>query len=84
MTPVISGNGDWKKSLIVVFLRGGADGLNMVSPVGEDRFHKLRPDAAARKEGTKLDGFFALHPQLNAISKPFQEGDQDTGKSDGR
>ncbi|MDA7916425.1 DUF1501 domain-containing protein [Verrucomicrobia bacterium] len=75
MTSVISGNGDWKKSLIVVFLRGGADGLNMVSPIGEDRFHNLRPDAAAIKEGTKLDGFFALHPQLKALSSPFHEGD---------
>jgi len=28
-----TGNGDNLKTLVVVFLRGGADGLNMVSPV---------------------------------------------------
>jgi len=28
----VTGNGDQLKTLVVVFLRGGADGLNMVAP----------------------------------------------------
>ncbi len=76
MTPIISGNGDWKKSLIVVFLRGGADGLNMVSPVGEDLFHTHRPNSAATESGSvKLDSLFALHPQLSSLETPFKDGD---------
>src|SRR5437588_9125552 len=29
--------------LVTLFLRGGADGLNIVIPHGEDAYHRLRP-----------------------------------------
>ena len=32
----LTGNGDNLKTLVVVFLRGGADGLNMVAPTHDD------------------------------------------------
>ena len=64
----VSGNGDERKALIVVFLRGAADGLNMVIPVGDDGYYNVRPRIGiAKKDAIALDGFFALHPELAAL-----------------
>src|SRR5690349_8294185 len=45
-------------TLVVMFLRGGADGLNIVAPYGDDQYYKLRPSLALaapndRKSGQK-------------------------------
>jgi hypothetical protein len=56
---VITGNGDLKETLIVVFLRGGADGLALVAPLEDDNYYKARPRIGIeRKDAVKLDGFF--------------------------
>ena len=66
--------------LVVVFLRGGMDGLNAVPPYGEDAYHRLRPTLAlASPKGTgdraiDLDGFFGLHPSLAPFLPLYQEG----------
>lgn len=64
-------------TLVVIFLRGAADVLNMVVPHGEDAYYALRPslgvprpDAAGRKKEEKvldLDGFFGFHPSMRAL-----------------
>lgn len=63
------------KTLIVIFQRGAADGLNVVVPHGDAAYYRARPALAiARPSATNaeaaidLDGFFGLHPAL----KPFQ------------
>lgn len=73
-----AGNG---RILVVVFLRGGWDGLNVVVPHGEDRYYSLRPNIAIAPPATgdadsalDLDGFFGLHPSLAAIHNLYQEG----------
>src|SRR5258708_5800144 len=58
--------------LLCIFLRGGADGLNVVVPHGEDAYYKARPvlaiarpddnSADPTKKSLDLDGFFGLHP----------------------
>ena len=55
--------------LLCVFLRGAADGLNIVVPHGDAEYYKLRPRIAVRPPGTSsgaidLDGRFGLHPKL--------------------
>src|SRR5439155_2656532 len=60
--------------LVTIFLRGGADGLNVVVPYQEDAYHKARvttriaapkeSKAAASDRAIDLDGFFGLHPAL--------------------
>lgn len=69
-------------TLVVVFLRGAADVLNMVVPHGEDAYYQLRPslgiarpdDLNRKKEerSVDLDGFFGLHPNLQSLLGAWQ------------
>ncbi len=71
----LSGNGDERQSLIVVFLRGGADGLNMVAPFEDDGYHKARPRIAIKKDDSvPLDDFFGLNPLLQELERPYKDG----------
>ncbi len=68
--------------LVVVFLRGGADGLNIVVPHGEDAYYQARPQigiarpddnkADATNKSLDLDGFFGLHPALAPLLTIFK------------
>lgn len=69
--------------LVVVFLRGAADGLNIIVPHGEEAYYKLRPNLAIarpddRRAGDSrvldLDGFFGLHPALGALMEVWRRG----------
>jgi uncharacterized protein (DUF1501 family) len=60
------------KRLIVIFLRGGVDGLNVVVPYTENAYYQARnriaipqPDKAGGV--LDLDGKFGLHPSLAAL-----------------
>lgn len=71
----LSGDGDHRKALVVVFLRGGADGLTLVPPVGDDGYHRARPLLGVGEgEGCHLDDLFALHPQIGALGPLFEDG----------
>jgi uncharacterized protein (DUF1501 family) len=73
---ILSGNGDDPRTLIVVFLRGGADGLNMVAPFGDDGYRKARPRIAlGREDSIKLDDFFGLNPLLGGLEGAWNRGD---------
>jgi uncharacterized protein (DUF1501 family) len=64
-----------ERTLVVVFLRGAADGLSLVPPVGDDDYLRARPTlAVSAKDGLRLDGFFALHPLLAPLHPHFEEG----------
>lgn len=71
-----------KKVLVCVFQRGAADGLSMVVPHGDPFYYKHRQDIALPRpsrtgaEGTALDldGFFALHPALDAFLPLYKAG----------
>lgn len=67
------------KTLVVVFLRGGVDGLNLVVPFADPAYAKLRRSIAIAPPGTEggaldLDGRFGLHPRLNALVPHFGSG----------
>ncbi len=67
------------KTLVILFLRGGADGLNLVVPHAEPRYYDLRKSIAIPRPGAKdgaldLDGFFGLHPAAAALLPMFQSG----------
>jgi uncharacterized protein (DUF1501 family) len=71
-------------TLVVVFLRGAADGLNMVIPHADEEYHRLRPSlrlprpddprAADYKRTIDLDGFFGFHPSLRPLLPAWQAG----------
>lgn len=74
-TAYLNGNPEQPHALVVVFLRGGADGLNMVVPVEDDDYHRARPTIGiAKKETIDLDGFFALNPAMSPLYEPYAEG----------
>ncbi|HJR81831.1 MAG TPA: DUF1501 domain-containing protein [Anaerolineales bacterium] len=69
-------------TLVVVFLRGAADVLNMIVPHGEDAYYELRPslgiphpDDSRVKQADRavdLDGFFGLHPSMRSLLDAWQ------------
>ncbi len=66
-----------RKTLVVIFQRGGADGLNMVVPFGESAYYDYRPSLAIPAPGKEggaidLDGKFGLHPALGALAPLFK------------
>ncbi len=61
-----------RKRLVVVFLRGGIDGLNVVIPHQETDYYQARPSIAVAypqepSGAIDLDGFFGLHPNLKDL-----------------
>jgi len=64
-----------ERTLVVVFLRGGADGLTLVPPVADDAYHRARPVLRVRPdEALRLDDRFGLNPALAALLPHFREG----------
>ena len=69
--------------LISVFLRGGADMLNMVIPHAEEAYYAARPKLAIPRPDASggdpkvldLDGFFGLHPALAPLLPIFKGGE---------
>lgn len=72
-------------TLVALFLRGGADGLNIVVPHGDDDYYRLRPTlslprpndrgSAVKARVLDLDGFFGLHPALAPLLPIYQAGE---------
>lgn len=62
--------------LVVVFQRGGVDGLSLVVPYGEGgSYYDVRPTTALTEgELHDLDGFFGLHPRLEGFKEIFDSG----------
>jgi uncharacterized protein (DUF1501 family) len=74
-TPETAGN---TKKLIVILLRGGIDGLNVVVPYGDPNYYALRPTIAVSQPGTvngvaDLNGYFGLHPAMSALLPYWQD-----------
>ncbi len=75
------GNESQDNILITVFLGGGADGLNIIAPVGEGSYFDLRPTLALAEPGggpgasLNLDGFFAMHPSMGKLHQRYQNGE---------
>ena len=72
----LSTDRDARQTLVVIFLRGAADGLTLVAPVEDDNYHRFRPRLAVkREEAVMLDGMFGLHPNLRPLEAAWKEGD---------
>jgi uncharacterized protein (DUF1501 family) len=66
-----------RKRLVVVFMRGAVDGLNLVVPYGDSQYYEQRPTIAiARGSGGlfDLDGHFGLNPALVSMMPMWKDG----------
>ena len=64
-----AGGGTATKVTIALFLRGGADHLNLLAPTGDSNYAQLRPTigvgapgSAGATVGLPLDATFSMHP----------------------
>ena len=68
------------KRLVVIILRGGMDGLDVVRPTGDSHFKDYRPNTfdEARLE---LDSFYSLHPSLQGLWDLWNQGELAVGQA---
>ena len=68
--------GAGSRNLLFVLLRGAADGLAMLAPVGDPGFEALRGASLTDYENApRIGSFFAVHPALAEIAKSAQAGE---------
>ena len=67
--------------VVCVFLRGGADALNIVAPFGDDAYYRARPTLAlSQPDSSKADSvleltdFFGLNPDMVALHELLTAG----------
>ncbi len=62
-------------TLVVVYLRGGADWLNMVIPWKDDDYSSVRPTIRIGEDDgiIPLDGTFGLHPALAPLKSLYEK-----------
>lgn len=77
--PIVAKPGE--RTLVCVFLRGGADTLNLLVPYADDDYYRNRPTLSiahpSRKtpdSAIRLDDFYAFHPRLAPLLPVFREG----------
>ncbi len=70
-----------KPTLVVLYLRGGADALNTVVPFGDPLYYKIRPTIAIPPRATAtgpgvipLTRGFGLHPAMPELASLYQTG----------
>ncbi|MBL8860853.1 MAG: DUF1501 domain-containing protein [Planctomycetes bacterium] len=66
-------------ALVLVFLRGGMDGLSLCSPFADPHLDSARPGLAMPRPGQPngvlyLTGFFGLHPAAAPLLPAYQSG----------
>ncbi|MEI7575902.1 MAG: DUF1501 domain-containing protein [Armatimonadota bacterium] len=68
--------GDRGHNLVVIFLRGGSDGLNMLVPYADDNYYKARPSVGIPVgKVEKLNDYFGLHPSLKPFKSWYEKGE---------
>ncbi|NCP12964.1 MAG: DUF1501 domain-containing protein [Sphingomonadales bacterium] len=68
--------GAGNRNLLFVLLRGAADGMAMLAPVGDPGFDSLRGASLADYDGApRIGSFFAVHPALAQIAIAAEAGE---------
>lgn len=68
------------RSLVVIFLRGGADGLTLFPPLGDPAYVsrrgalRVQPGTARSLGGPAANSFFAWHPRAVRLSGLYNDG----------
>jgi uncharacterized protein (DUF1501 family) len=68
-------------TIVCIFLRGGADSLNMIVPFGDDNYYEARPvlafgqpDSSDSQRVLELNDFFGLNPDMRPLHELFRAG----------
>ena len=73
---LVLAQGSGTRNLLFVLLRGAADGMAMLAPVGDPGLAALRgPMLADYDNAARLGSFFAIHPALAEIGKAASAGE---------
>ena len=85
ITPAAFAAAPGDNRLVVILLRGGMDGLDVLSPYGDPLLSQLRPTLAraadagvgpgSPRQDRSLDGYFALHPGLDPLAPLWRAGE---------
>lgn len=75
----VAGSAKERDVLIVIFLRGGLDGMHALVPYQSSEYYQARPNLAVPLSATEGTGLvlnetFALNPALKALFPLFQQG----------
>jgi len=68
-------------TLVTIYLRGGADALNVIVPAGDPEYHRIRPTIAIPARSDNPDNpavipvtnLFGLHPSLAPLHELYQQ-----------
>jgi uncharacterized protein (DUF1501 family) len=72
-----------RHTLVCVFLRGGADTMNLVVPYADDGYYRARPTIAIKgpengstdeTRAIRIDDRYGFHPALKPLHDKFNEG----------
>ena len=76
LTPVSFAAAPWDTRLVVIVLRGGMDGLDVIRPYGDPHLRAARRSLSAGPESgaVDLDGFYALNPALDPLLPLWNSG----------
>ena len=67
-------NAPTDKRFVMIFLRGGLDGLHALVPYADKQYQALRPRLAISNP-LKLGGYFGLNPELKTLHQIYKDGD---------
>ena len=78
MPGVVFAKAETQSRLVLVILRGAADGLAIAAPFGDPNYRKVRGELAMPEPGKdggllKLDELFGLHPSLAGVHDEFKK-----------
>ena len=64
------------KTLVVIQLGGGNDGLNTLAPFSNDAYYAARPTIAlSKREVIPVSADLGMHPNLRSLAKFFDDGE---------
>lgn len=64
------------KKMLFLLLRGAADGLGVLAPMGDPDYERRRGTLAEDyADALKADGFFAFHPSLETVASLYGKGE---------
>ena len=79
ISQTVASAGQPAHTLICVFLRGGADTMNMIVPYADDGYYRARPTLGIKRPGTDADASIKLtdHYSLNSVMKGLEPAFKD-------